>query len=112
MTARAFEPEVLRVDPGTEVTWRNTNPHAHSVTAYEDGIPDEATYFASGEFDSESAARDGYANGEGRLFTDEEFAHTFEVPGTYNYFCIPHEKAGMVGAFEVGVDGSATDAES
>lgn len=26
----------------------------------------------------------------------DEFEWTFEVPGEYTYFCIPHEAAGMV----------------
>jgi plastocyanin len=27
--------------------------------------------------------------------------HTFDVPGTYQYFCIPHEMAGMTGTVVV-----------
>jgi plastocyanin len=29
------------------------------------------------------------------------FDYTFTVPGTYHYFCVPHEKAGMVGTIVV-----------
>ncbi|MCL5279758.1 MAG: plastocyanin/azurin family copper-binding protein [Planctomycetes bacterium] len=29
------------------------------------------------------------------------FQHTFEVPGTYVYFCLPHEAMGMVGKVTV-----------
>ena len=25
-----------------------------------------------------------------------DYSHTFTVPGTYKYFCIPHEAVGMV----------------
>lgn len=102
MTTRDFEPQELAVEAGTTVTWRNTDTHAHSVTAYADGIPADAAYFATGDFDSQPAAEAGYADGSGVLYTDQEFAHTFELPGVYSYFCIPHEKAGMTGVVRVG----------
>jgi plastocyanin len=98
MTAVAFDPAAVTVSVGGEVVWRNTSTRAHSVTAYEDALPDGATYFASGEFESESAARDGWANGlQGNVVSGDEYTHRFEVPGTYEYFCIPHERSGMVG---------------
>ncbi|WP_241997224.1 plastocyanin/azurin family copper-binding protein [Halorubrum sp. SD626R] len=31
----------------------------------------------------------------------ENYEHTFEEPGTYEYFCIPHEGSGMVGTVRV-----------
>ncbi|PSP69167.1 halocyanin, partial [Halobacteriales archaeon QH_9_66_26] len=31
----------------------------------------------------------------------ETFEVTFDVPGTYDYFCIPHERAGMQDEFTV-----------
>ena len=30
-----------------------------------------------------------------------DYSYTFTVPGTYRYFCLPHEKAGMVGVIVV-----------
>jgi plastocyanin len=98
MTAAAFRPVEVTVGAGDEVVWRNTSSRAHSVTAYEDRIPDEATYFASGGFESETAARDGWADGlSGNVNSGDEYSRRFEAPGTYEYFCIPHERAGMVG---------------
>lgn len=64
-----YEPEALEVDAGTEVTFENTDPYAHTVTSAE-GSPIE---FDSGEF------------GQGETFT-----HTFDEPGTYGYFCQIH----------------------
>ncbi len=29
------------------------------------------------------------------------YTHTFDVPGTYKYFCQPHEAAGMAGTIVV-----------
>lgn len=100
MTDRlTFEPATLAVTPGDTVTWRNLGAVAHSVTAYEDRIPADATYFASGGFDSEAAARAAYP--EGRIRGEEAYAHTFEEPGSYAYFCIPHERSEMTGTIEV-----------
>jgi len=48
----AFAPKQIEVEAGTTVTWENVGAIGHSVTAYEDNIPDGAAYFASGGFDS------------------------------------------------------------
>jgi plastocyanin len=99
-----YEPETLTVSVGDTVTWENVGSIGHSVTAYEDEIPDGAEYFASGGFDSEQAAKDAYAPGDtdaGDIPGGESWEHTFETAGTYEYFCIPHEQAGMVGTIEV-----------
>lgn len=102
MDAIDFLPERLTVTPGTEVVWRNTNSRTHTVTAYEGTLPDGAEYFASGGFDSQEAAVDAYNNAlEGGLVTDETYSHTFEIPGEYGYFCIPHRDAQMNGIIEV-----------
>jgi len=98
MTSSAFRPTVYETSVGETVRWYNGNSRAHTVTAYEASLPDGATYFASGGFDSEQAARDGYANGlKGSIVTGERYSHTFAVPGKYGYFCVPHERGGMVG---------------
>jgi plastocyanin len=95
-----FEPKNIQVSAGTTVTWENVGAVAHSVTAYEDKIPDDAKYFASGGFDSQSAAEDGYPD-EGSIAEGETYEHTFETTGTYEYYCIPHEMSGMVGKVKV-----------
>jgi len=109
MGAKVFRPETLEVTAGTTVTWLNTNKQGHSVTAYEAGLPEGAEYFASGGFDSEQAAREAWANStNGTLFEGQTYEHTFEVPGEYPYFCIPHESGGMVGTVVV-TEGTATE---
>lgn len=97
-----FDPDETTIAPGTTVTWDNVGSVGHSVTAYEDEIPEEAEYFASGGFDSEQAARSAYPDGE--VAGGETYQHTFDVEGTYGYFCIPHETAGMVAELTVSVD--------
>ena len=94
-----FEPSTLTVSAGTTVTFTNVSSEPHSVTAYEDSIPEGAEYFSSGELDSEAKARSQI---EATLLGDEEtYAVTFDEPGTYEYFCIPHEDQGMKGTIVV-----------
>lgn len=95
-----FVPKTLSVSVGDTVTWKNVGSVGHSVTAYGGEIPDAAAYFASGGFDSEQAARRGYP-AEGDIPAEETYEHTFEVAGTYEYFCIPHEATDMIGTVEV-----------
>ena len=102
MSSSRFLPASLEVSVGTTVIWANTGARAHTVTAYEDRIPEEADFFASGGFDSEEAARQAWFDGaDGAIYSYETFEHTFEVPGRYTYFCIPHESGGMVGTVTV-----------
>ena len=94
-----FDPEEVTVSVGDTVVWETTGAVPHSATAYEADLPDGAAYFASGEFDSEAAARQAYPQG-GSVGTDETYSHTFETAGEYPYFCIPHE-SGMRGTVVV-----------
>lgn len=95
-----FAPERIEVSAGTKVTWETVGTVGHTVTAYEAEIPSEATYFASGGFDSEQAARDGYPDA-GNVPEGEVYEYTFETAGQYQYFCIPHELNGMIGYVKV-----------
>ena len=102
MRRMAFVPQEYEVSVGDTVVWRNTSGADHTVTAYEGGIPEEAEFFASGGYEDEQTARDAwYESRGGRIPTRDTFEHTFEVPGTYSYFCIPHERGGMVGTVVV-----------
>lgn len=86
----AFEPETVTVASGETVVWETVGAVAHSVTAYEARIPDGADYWASGGFDSESAARSNYPDGS--VGAGETFSHTFVTPGEHPYFCVPHQQ--------------------
>jgi plastocyanin len=101
MNAVAFDPAELTVSQGDTVAWTHAAGEAHNVVAYQDGIPDGATYWASGGFESEEAARTGWENGEGAVQSGQSYTHTFETAGTHEYFCVPHEAAGMVGTVVV-----------
>jgi len=95
-----FDPADIKIEVGDTVVWENVGTVGHSVTAYEDNIPDGADYWASGGFDAEQPARDSYPE-QGDIPGGESYQHTFETLGTHEYFCIPHEGVGMVGSVEV-----------
>lgn len=90
-----FDPIGVYVEPGTTIRWE-IHSNAHSTTAYhprnehrELRIPIGAT-----PWDSSVMANRG-----------EHFEVRLTVPGTYDYFCIPHEESGMVGRIVVGRPG-------
>ena len=101
MTAVAFDPEELTVSVGETVAWTHAGGEPHSVTAVGDDIPEGATYWASGGFDAEEAARTGWENGQGAIQSGQSYVHTFETAGEHAYVCVPHEAAGMEGTVVV-----------
>jgi plastocyanin len=101
LQAVAFEPAELTIQQGETVAWRFAAGEAHNVVAYESELPVDADYWASGGFESESAAREGWENGRGAVQSGQSYVKTFETAGEYEYFCVPHEAAGMVGTIIV-----------
>lgn len=97
--AQAFAPETITVAVGDTVTWDNASGEQHTVTAEGDSLPDGADYFASGEASSEEDANDDLS--ASFVGPGESYSHTFETPGTYRYYCIPHQEAGMAGTVVV-----------
>jgi len=98
----AFVPRRYAAAVGETVRWKNTDVRSHTVTAYQARLPAGAAYFASGGFTTERAARDGfYQHLEGALAHGDTFEHRFDVAGAYPYFCVPHERSGMVGTVVV-----------
>ncbi len=83
-----YVPDEVTIATGQTVVWTNTSSTFHTVTndpalakdRSHAQLPPEAQPFNSGN-----------------IAPGEVFQHTFEVPGTYVYFCIPHEDMGMVG---------------
>jgi len=83
-----FTPDTVRIKAGTTVEWRNTSLLVHTVTA----DPDLATLAESVQLPEGAKPFNS-----GNLDVKATFRHTFDVPGTYLYFCIPHEGAKMRG---------------
>ncbi len=93
-----FDPATLTVEAGTTVTFLNDSEQPHTATAYEDRVPDGA-FFSSGGSGSEAEARDEIAGG--LVAPGETYEVTLRAPGTYRYFCIPHEDQDMKGTIAV-----------
>ena len=94
-SGQRFDPESVIVKTGDTVTFTNNSDEAHSVTAYGSRIPPDAEYFSSGDLSSEREAREDI--GETLLEEGDVYEVTFDVAGTFEYFCIPHEQQGMTG---------------
>jgi plastocyanin len=99
MSGTTFMPGRIRVTAGTRVRWINTSDLQHTVTAYQEEIPDAATYFASGDAATEEAARQNMSRG--LVGPQDTYEIALEASGTYRYFCIPHEGQGMTGTIVV-----------
>jgi plastocyanin len=99
MRAQAFDPTSFNAQAGSTITFTNDSDQAHTVTALEEELPEGAEYFASGDFSSESDARDDV--GGGLIEPGESFEVTLSEPGTYRYVCLPHESQGMTGTIIV-----------
>jgi plastocyanin len=94
-----FAPPTLTVTVGEAVTWTNDSSESHTVTAVQSSLPDGADYFSSGGATSESAARDDL---QAQLIgPGGDYKMTFDTPGTYRYYCIPHRSDGMTGEIKV-----------
>lgn len=74
MQGISFVPREIHVAPGATVTWTNSSPLAHTVTA-DDGVSFDSGLFGNGE----------------------TFSQLFDTPGVYAYFCQPHGSAGGIG---------------
>jgi len=66
MASWGYGPKSLTVTVGTTVTWKNAGSQAHGVTS-QDQL-----------FDSRL------------LDAGKSWSYTFDTPGTYRYFCVPH----------------------
>jgi plastocyanin len=91
-----FDPAGIHIEPGDTVRWIRVGGY-HSTTAYHPSnsnhelrIPKQAKPWDSGVL---TCTYPG---------PNSTFKHTFTVEGVYDYFCRPHEQAGMVGRIIVG----------
>jgi plastocyanin len=87
-----FDPKTITIKSGETVVWKNVSDLPHTVTAMS-GIAATA--------DDASLPPNAQEFNSGVIPKGKDFSHTFTVPGTYKYFCIPHEHLGMVGTVVV-----------
>ncbi|HVE92208.1 MAG TPA: plastocyanin/azurin family copper-binding protein [Actinomycetota bacterium] len=71
----AYDPAVLTVKAGTEVSWSNSDDILHTVTAGTNEAPEAENF-------------DGQLDGKGTTFKK-----VFEEAGTFQYFCTKHKLA-------------------
>lgn len=91
-----FDPAGIRIESGDTVRWVQIENY-HSVSAYHPAndnhelrIPENADPWDSGIIEELYPS------------PNSKFEHKFTIEGVYDYFCRPHERAGMVGRIIVG----------
>jgi plastocyanin len=88
MHLHSFDPQIVTVRVGQTVRWDNKSFIWHTVTddPAEAKKPEDAALPPGADaFDS------------GKVAAGDSYSRTFSVPGTYKYFCRPHESYGMTG---------------
>lgn len=91
-----FDPVGLRIEPGQTIRWINLDPgNSHTATAYHPKNFERPRRIPEGADPWDS----------NYLLPDESFSVTLPVEGVYDFFCVPHEHAGMVGRIIVGQPG-------
>jgi plastocyanin len=90
--ARKFEPATLTVAKGTTVTRKHLSGSGHTAPSDRANVKDEsrvALPVGAPAWDS------------GTLSDGRTFSQTFDVPGTYQYVCVPREDRGTPGTIVV-----------
>lgn len=87
-----FIPSTVEIRLGQTVLWKNVSLATHTVTCDPGAarFPEDA-----------SLPSDAHAFDSGPLGLGQSYAHTFDVPGVYRYFCMLHEAERMVGTVVV-----------
>jgi plastocyanin len=93
-----FDPIGLRIRAGQTIRWINLDPgNSHTATAYHPKNFEHPLRIPEGAEPWNSDY----------LLPNETFSVTLTVEGVYDFFCAPHEHAGMVGRIIVGGPGRA-----
>ena len=87
-----FKPTRVVVHAGDTVEWQNKSSLTHTVTA-------DARRAAEGKEVILPPGAEPFDSGE--ISAGGTYRHTFTVPGTYKYICVPHADLGMVGEVSV-----------
>ncbi|KAL3143748.1 Carboxypeptidase Y [Trebouxia sp. C0009 RCD-2024] len=79
-----FDPSSVTIKAGESVTWTNNVGFPHNVVFDEDDIPEGVK--------ADDLSHEDYLNAPGQKVSSK-----FSKPGTYGYYCEPHQGAGMAG---------------
>merc|ERR1739841_377238 len=83
-----FFPSSVTVSKGETVEFVNNKAFPHNVVFDEDAVPDGV--------DADKISHEDYLNGPG-----EKVSNKFDTAGTYEFYCEPHQGAGMQGKIVV-----------
>ncbi len=86
-----FDPIGIFIEPGRTIRWV-VSENVHTTTAYHPSNANHSLRIPPGAAPWDS----------GYLSPGEHYEVTFTVEGVYDYYCMPHEAAGMVGRIVVG----------
>lgn len=90
-----FDPVGLLIQPGQTVRWTNKDVgNSHTATAYHPANDGRPLRIPAGAEPWNSDY----------LLPDQSFSIVLTAPGVYDFFCVPHEQAGMVGRIIVAGD--------
>ena len=87
-----FEPAEITIRVGDKVEWRNRTLLTHTVTA------DPRITAGASNMELPEGAR---PFNSAAIPAGQVFRHTFTVPGTYRYLCLPHAGQKMFGTVVV-----------
>ena len=87
-----FKPTRVVVHAGDTVEWQNKSSLPHTVTA-------DARRAAEGKEVILPPGAEPFDSG--KIAAGGTYRHTFTVPGTYKYICVPHADLGMIGEVSV-----------
>jgi len=83
-----FFPPSITVKAGETIEFVNNKAFPHNVVFDEDNVPAGVNV--------DAISHEDYLNGPGEKVTNK-----FDTPGTYGYYCEPHQGAGMAGTIIV-----------
>ena len=82
------QPNKITVAKGETIEFVNNKAFPHNVVFDEDNVPSGVN--------ADAISHEDYLNGPGEKVTNK-----FDTPGTYGYYCEPHQGAGMQGTIVV-----------
>ncbi|MBI3961940.1 MAG: hypothetical protein HY335_04230 [Deinococcus sp.] len=86
-----FVPRGLLIQPGDKVVFETISGPPHNAVVFPDRIPEGGQQFMQ--------------SSQLLLNPGDKFEVTITTPGTYDYYCLPHQALGMIGTIVVGTPG-------
>jgi glucose/arabinose dehydrogenase len=81
---KAFNPSIANIKVGDTVVWTNNDPIIHTIVEGNPSLPSPASTIRP------EASTTDIGFGSGFLNQGMTFKHTFDKPGTFNYYCSVH----------------------